>query len=383
MAEHAVPEGKEAAPMADSIGTDSDPAAQEWAINDQVTQLRLWGTDLIYPLEAGAEPAVGAAETCPIRIEDPSGQVSRTHARIVRTTSGWGVRDLDSKNGIHIDGSQRKEGALLPGTELGIGDVVLIAESRQLIALRGFLARLIGWDPVHQQDVDRALRMVRLAATRRAPLVLSGNGDLVPIALSLHIHVRGHDKPFILCDPRRRRSKADVRVAENVTDVQHALRSAIGGSLCLLRRRLPPDAAAVLDEVRRSRPRVQLIICATEEQRGKAELLVADPLIIPPLSERRHELDRIIFEYATEATRDLGAPRSAFTEKDHEWVRMHAASSLTEIEKATRRLVAVRTDRTMSGAATRLGMATVSLSRWLERRYFLDELGLKDPPVSD
>src|SRR6266700_6328181 len=147
MAEHAVPEGaKGGAPMADSIGTDSDPAAQEWAINDQVTQLRLWGTDIVYPLESGDEPSIGASAVCPIRIEDPSGQVSRTHARIVRTLSGWGVRDLDSKNGIHIDGSQRKDGPLMPGTELGIGDIVLIAESRQLIALRGFLDRLIGWD---------------------------------------------------------------------------------------------------------------------------------------------------------------------------------------------------------------------------------------------
>ena len=364
--------------MADSIGTDSDPAAQEWAINDQVTQLRLWGTDIVYPLEAGEEPSIGASEACPIRIEDPSGQVSRTHARIVRTMSGWGVRDLDSKNGIHIDGSHRKEGPLIPGGELGIGDVVLIAESRQLIALRGFLARLIGWDHAHLQDVDRALRMVRLAATRRAPLVLSGDGDLVPIALSLHTHVRGHDKPFILCDPRRRRSKPDVRVVENFKDVRQALRSAIGGSLCLLRRRLPPDAAAVLDEIRRSKPRVQLIICASQE-RGTAELLVADPLTIPPLSERDHELDRIIFEYATEAMRELSAPRSTFTDRDHEWVRTHAASSLTEIEKATRRLVALRADRTLSGAAARLGMASVSLSRWIGRRDALDELRLKDP----
>lgn len=368
--------------MADSIGTDSDPAAQEWAINDHVTQLRLWGTDIVYPLEVGQEPAIGASEGCPIRIEDPSGQVSRTHARVVRTTSGWGIRDLDSKNGIHLDGSQRKEGTLVPGTELGLGDVVLIAESRQLIALRGFLARLIGWGPTRQRDVDRALRMVRLAATRRTPLVLSGDGDLVPIAHSLHTHVRGHDKPFILCDPRRRRSKADVRVVENSRDVRQALRSAIGGSLCLLRRRLPPHAAAVLDEIRRSRPRVQLILCASDE-RGTAELLVADPLVIPPLSERGHELDRIIFEYATEAMRDLSVPRSVFTEKEHEWVRTHAASSLPEIEKATRRLVALRAERTMAGAASRLGMATVSLSRWIGRRDVLDELYLKDPPVHD
>jgi hypothetical protein len=368
--------------MVDSIGTDSDPAAQEWAINDQVTQLRLWGTDIVYPLEPGEEPAIGASEACPIRIEDPSGQVSRTHARIVRATSGWGVRDLDSKNGIHIDGSQRKESSLVPGTELGIGDVVLIAESRQLIALRGFLARLIGWDDAHQQEVDRALRMVRLAATRRAPLVLSGDGDLVPIALSLHTHVRGTGKPFILCDPRRRRSKADVRLVANFKDVRQALRAAIGGSLCLLRHHLPPEAAAVLDEIRRSRPRVQLIMCASED-RGTAELLVADPLTVRPFSERGHELDRIIFEYATEAMRDLSVPRSTFTDIDHEWVRTHAASSLPEIEKATRRLVALRAERTLSAAAARLGMASVSLSRWLGRRDILDELYLKLPPMRD
>jgi hypothetical protein len=88
-------------------------------------------------------------------------------------------------------------------------------------------------------------------------------------------------------------------------------------------------------------------------------------------------------EYATEAMRDLSVPRSVFTDIDHEWVRTHAASSLPEIEKATRRLVALRADRTLSGAAARLGMATVSLSRWLGRGDFLDELYLKDPPARD
>jgi hypothetical protein len=37
-------------------------------------------------------------------------------------------------------------------------------------------------------------------------------------------------------------------------------------------------------------------------------------------------------------------------------------------EKATLRLVAIRASRNMSGAAERLGMAPVSLSRWLDRR---------------
>ena len=41
---------------------------------------------------------------------------------------------------------------------------------------------------------------------------------------------------------------------------------------------------------------------------------------------------------------------------------------LAEIEKATLRLVAIRSSRNVSAAAARLGMAPVSLSRWIGRR---------------
>jgi hypothetical protein len=366
--------------MADSFRTETDPAAQEWAINDRVVQLRIWGTAIAHPLpEAGEGPVLGASEACSIRIDDPSGQVSRTHARIVRTKSGWGVRDLESKNGIHLDGAQRSEGPLEPGTELRLGGVVLIAESAQLIALRGFLARLLGWGDTHRQDVDRALRSVRLAATHRAPLVLSGHGELVTIALSLHAHVRGRDKPFILCDRRRRRADADVRSVTNFRDARNALRAAIGGSLCLLRRRMPHDASAVLAETRGSRPRAQVIMCMSDDEQSPVEPFLADPIVIPPLAKRDNELDRIITEYAADAIKELGSPRSVFTDEDREWVRTHSTSSLREIEKGTRRLVALRAVRTMSGAAARLGMAAISLSRWLARRDLVDEFRLRGP----
>jgi hypothetical protein len=39
-----------------------------------------------------------------------------------------------------------------------------------------------------------------------------------------------------------------------------------------------------------------------------------------------------------------------------------------EIEKATRRVVALRVSRNLSQAAARLGMAPVSLWRWILRR---------------
>jgi hypothetical protein len=49
----------------------------------------------------------------------------------------------------------------------------------------------------------------------------------------------------------------------------------------------------------------------------------------------------------------------------------HGTSSLSEIEKSTLRLVALRAAPNMSNAAARLGMAPVSLSRWIDRRLRL------------
>jgi hypothetical protein len=46
----------------------------------------------------------------------------------------------------------------------------------------------------------------------------------------------------------------------------------------------------------------------------------------------------------------------------------HAASTLPEIEKATRRLVALRLEDSATRAARRLGMSHVSLARWFARR---------------
>jgi hypothetical protein len=367
------------AAMGKSNGTDTDPAAENWGIHDRVTQLRIWGTDIVFPLaEVGDdEPILGASPACAIRIDDPLKQVSRLHARLVRTKRGWMVFDLESKNGIRLDGAQQAEGALTPGTELGLGGVVLVAESAQLAELRGYLARLLGRSDARREYVDRALRSVRAAVTRHVPLVLSGQGELVSVASSLHGHVIGRDKPFILCDRRRRRAEGDVRSVANISDPSQALHAAIGGSLCLLRRRMPQDTSPIGDEFSLPRPRVQIIICTGADERAAADAwraLPADPVVIPPLAERANELDRIISEYATEALKELGTAHTAFPEEDVDWVRFYSASTLTEIEKGTRRLVALRAGGNVSSAAERLGMAAVSLSRWFGRRDHIDEV---------
>jgi hypothetical protein len=91
-----------------------------------------------------------------------------------------------SKNGTRIDGARREKMVLEPGIEIGIGGLTLIAESRSSVELRGFLARILGWRSNRIEVVDHALRSIRLAASRRVELVLRGDGDLVPIARSIH-----------------------------------------------------------------------------------------------------------------------------------------------------------------------------------------------------
>jgi pSer/pThr/pTyr-binding forkhead associated (FHA) protein len=349
--------------------TKTDSAANEWAIDDDVVRLREWGTDTVHglPQPPVDECTVGAAETCGIQLDDPSRLMSRLHARLVRDETKWVLRDGDSKNGVRLDGARRSEIVLEPGLEIGIGGITLIAESALSIALRGFLARLLGWGSDRVEIVDQALRAVRLAAAGRSALVLCSDGDLVPTASSIHARARGTDRPFIVCDPRRQRGKATVRSAESYSRGMEALAVAAGGSLCVRTRRLPLDFHDVVEALRAPNTRVQLIVCADALE--DCEVYGMTPIVIPPVASRAAELDRIIREYAEDAMMELATPRSGFQDADLAWVREHAGTSLPEIEKATRRLVALRASRSLSKAAMRLGMAPISLSRWIGRHH--------------
>jgi transcriptional regulator with GAF, ATPase, and Fis domain len=93
------------------------------------------------------------------------------------------------------------------------------------------------------------------------------------------------------------------------------------------------------------------------------------PVELPPLRVRQAELPRIIDEYAQEALAAFSASRDCLTEADRTWMLRHA-HSIVDIEKMTCRTVVVRSSSNIAQAATLLGMASVSLSRWLARRSF-------------
>jgi hypothetical protein len=227
--------------------------------------------------------------------------------------------------------------------------------------LRPFLARIMGWSDMHA--VELALSSVTLAAAGCIALALCGEGDLVPIALALHRRVRRAGRPFIVADPRRGDQPASVRSPASRGNALAALEAARGGTFCMRLERAPPDLPETVPLLRAADD-VMLVICAVSD----LLLIRPAPVAVPPLATRAAELDRIIAEYANDAISALSAPPSSFTTEDHAWVREHAAASLAEIEAGTRRLVTLHASRNMSHAAARLGMAPVSLMRWLARR---------------
>jgi hypothetical protein len=298
-----------------------------------------------------------------VRLSDP--RVLPVHAQLTRERQRWLIRALGDVPGLLRDGARNNVFSLEPGVEIGVGRTTLIAEDERWMALRGFCARMLGWDRERRTAIDHALRSIRMSLTHRSPLLLRGDFDMVPIARALHRRMLGADRPFIVCDPHRREGKETVRSAANYQTGMSAARAATGGSLCVRARRLPREFPALLTRLREPGAGVQLIVCLDREE--VASFLGA-PIAVPALTTRAQDLPRIIDEYARDAIAILGAPATSFQPDDHRWVLENAAASLLDIEKATLRGVALRSSSNLSRAAARLGMAAVSLSRWLDRR---------------
>src|SRR5436190_24392956 len=112
-----------------TMATKTDLGADAWAIDDEVVRLREWGSDRIHalPVEPSAELTIGSSEDCSLPLSDPSGCLSRQHARLMRDGTRWIAHDLDSKNGMRLDGIRRPKVLLEPGSELGVGNITLIA----------------------------------------------------------------------------------------------------------------------------------------------------------------------------------------------------------------------------------------------------------------
>ncbi|HEY4178417.1 MAG TPA: FHA domain-containing protein [Kofleriaceae bacterium] len=350
----------------------TEVGATEWRINDELIHLRRWASNVVYKLPAkdGTHATLGADAGADIVLEDPGGLVSRKHASITREDGRYVLRDLGSKNGTRIDGARRSLSVLEPGVEIVLGGTTLVAESRLFVELRSFLQRLLGWNEHALEAVDLALRSVRTAAARRGRLVLCGEGDLALVAAQLHRITFGSERPFVMSTASRRdREEQSLRfAAKNFESGLAALEAAHGGTVCIWGKgkARPRNYLEMVAALRDPASRVQLVVCVHETTDGKE--FDDSPVVIPRLSKRAPELAHVVDEYIRDAATALGVATD-LDASDRAWIRKFSARSLSEIEQATLRLVALRHGGGWSAAALLLGgISHAGVARWFKRR---------------
>jgi FHA domain len=332
-----------------------------WRIADPVLRLRALETDEVYvlpDLRVCGEAIVGADAPSDLQLRDPSGLLSRRHARLAWDGHRWTIRDLGSKNGMWIHGVRRRSAELVPGLEIGLGGLTLLAESVDLIQLRAVAARMIGWSDDHRRDVDRALRALRDAALLRASLVLCGEGALAPIARRLHVETLGAERPFVTCRPGDRALELVHRAGD--------------GTLCVSAADPPDDLPDAIGSLLGSASLARLVLCAPDARGASplsAQLGPTAWIELPPLLARRAELPRILREAAEDAAGELDQPFAPLRADDLERLTAEPFEGLAEVHEAARRIVTLRTLGISAGAA-QLGITHGALSRWARRRGF-------------
>jgi pSer/pThr/pTyr-binding forkhead associated (FHA) protein len=72
---------------------------------------------------------LGRAPDVDLRLSDPS--VSQHHARIELGPAGFSVQDLDSRNGVCLNGVRVHSAVLHSGDQLQLGDVLFVFHEQQ------------------------------------------------------------------------------------------------------------------------------------------------------------------------------------------------------------------------------------------------------------
>jgi hypothetical protein len=277
-----------------------------------------------------------------------------------------GSSDIPLRNdGIAV----RARGALRPSevplTCLAEGTDAIAVRDREL---RVFCRRLLGSSEARSFQVEDAVDGVLTAVARGMPIALRGTSDLVPVAYALHRRIVGADRPFVVCDPRRSEVEGSVRMPPSRRTVALAVEAAMDGSICLRSRRLPADFDRLRESVRDAAPFPTVFVCLHGDDRVRD--LISRPLEILPLAARASESHRLLQESLDEAATALGTGRLRLPRYARQGV-LERVASFAELEKTALRVVALASARNPSQAAVRLGMAPVSLKRWLHRRPWL------------
>ncbi len=66
---------------------------------------------------------IGRSRACDIHLADPS--ISRRHAELRHSGAGWSIQDLESLNGVVVNGRRVQRTPLEPADQIALGDTVL------------------------------------------------------------------------------------------------------------------------------------------------------------------------------------------------------------------------------------------------------------------
>ncbi len=124
----------------------------------QVVTLRATSTGTQYALEPGARRwVIGSGDSCDLVIPDP--YVSTVHCVIERRLGGvLVVRDRNSRNGTHVDGSPVEGAELRVGSYLSIGATTLVAMAAPTVERTRAVEILRGTNPAFRATVAQAIR---------------------------------------------------------------------------------------------------------------------------------------------------------------------------------------------------------------------------------
>jgi hypothetical protein len=237
-------------------------------------------------------------------------------------------------------------------------------EDRRERDLRNFCCRIYGWSDEQAGLVDDVMGALLTAVARCAVIALRGEGDLVPIAHSMHRQLIGPQRPFVVCDPRRGEREDSARSPPNRKTSLRALGVGAGGSVCIRSNCLPTDYD-LLAPSRRMLDGTQLFVCLNSDD--PVIDMLCPPIRVASLAHRWSDLDRLIREYLADATRALGVGEMRIPKRLYGAV-LWRAKTLADLEKVLMRIVMLKSTPSINVAAERLGMAHVSLSRWVSRR---------------
>jgi hypothetical protein len=100
------------------------PCSRRSRLTDAFLEIRSGASDEVFPLVEAEGSTVGRALGSGLTIDDP--RVSRVHARIQRTETGWCIRDLGSRNGTLVNGQLLiTERLLHDQDEIRVGDTTI------------------------------------------------------------------------------------------------------------------------------------------------------------------------------------------------------------------------------------------------------------------